>query len=40
MSMSPESIAETAVFAGDEPCHGEAIRYATARFNVLQSMIN
>ena len=40
VAMSPESIAETAVFAGDEPCWGEAICYATARFNALQSTIN
>jgi hypothetical protein len=40
VAMSPESIAETAVFAGDEPCHGEEIRYAPARFSVLQSMTN
>ena len=26
--------------AGDEPCPGEAIRYATARLNVRQSMIH
>jgi len=27
-----DGIAETSVFAGDEPCRAEAIRYATARF--------
>src|SRR5215813_5971334 len=31
-----EGIAETSVLAGDEPCQGEAIRDATARFNALQ----
>ena len=36
VSMSPESLAETAVFAGDQPCHGEAIRDAPARFHVRQ----
>ena len=40
VSISPECSAETSVFAGDEPCHGEARRYATARLNVLQSTIN
>jgi len=35
-----EGIAETSVFASDEPCQGEAIRYATAKFNALQSMIS
>jgi hypothetical protein len=28
------------VFAGDEPCNGEEIRRASARFYALQSVIN
>ena len=28
------------IFPGDGPCRGEEIRYATARFNALQSLIN
>jgi hypothetical protein len=31
---------EAHVFAGDEPCTGEAIHHAAARFYALQTAIN
>src|SRR6266849_9439087 len=35
-----EGLEEARVFAGDEPCNGEEIRRAPARFYALQSVIN
>jgi hypothetical protein len=35
-----EGLAEARICAGDEPCHGEEIRRAFARFDALQSAIN
>jgi hypothetical protein len=35
-----EGIEAARVFAGDEPCHGEEIRRASARLDALQRMIN
>jgi hypothetical protein len=35
-----EGLEEARVFAGDEPCHGEERRRASARFYALQSVIN
>jgi len=40
MAMAREGLEESRVFAGNEPCNGEEIRYASARFYTLQSVIN
>jgi len=35
-----EGLEEVHVFAGDEPCTGEAKHRASARFDALQNVIN